>query len=247
VSDPGYYIAYGSIFQAVDDLEAQVKLVNQSKVLSPGTIGPYWILAHVYWRGGQYDKALMEALEAEKINPNLQSIVDIVAWLSFLTGDLKKAEAYWSRYKEIEATFEDSTQTVPFRSRLAMVYAKTGRKKEGDALVAEDIKIREGLLAGQRGMGSWSNSGSVFYDLAVDNAYFGNDDKAVQYLDSALNRWHAWSWGYHKDPMFSNLKDRQDYKKIIKRIDESEAFTKEAYAEAIDRMEASKQLKNLLK
>jgi tetratricopeptide (TPR) repeat protein len=52
VRDPGYYIAYGSIFQAADDMEAQVKLINQSKQLSPGTIGPYWILAHAYWRWG---------------------------------------------------------------------------------------------------------------------------------------------------------------------------------------------------
>ena len=247
VSEPGYYIAYGYIFQVVDDLAAQEKLINQSKVLSPGTISPYWILAQFYWNAGQYEKALNEALQAEKINPNLQNIVDMIAWLSFMTGDLKKAESYWSRYKEIEATFEDSTQTVPFRSRLGMVYAKTGRKKEGDALVREDLKIREGLLAGHRSMGSWSNAGSVYYDLAVDNAYFGNSEKAVQYLDSALKLRHNWTWGYHNDPMFMELQQRDDFKKLIKTIDESETFTKNAYTDAIGRMEASKQLRNLLK
>ncbi len=168
----------------------------------------------------------MKHCKPKKINPNLQNIVDLVGWLNYLTGDLKKAESYWSRYKEIEATFEDSTQTVPFRSRLAMVYAKTGRKKEGDVLVAEDMKIREGLIAGHRSLGSWSNAGSVYYDLAVDHAYFGNSEKAVQYLDSGLANHHAWSWGYRNDPMFSNLQQRDDYKKLIKRIDESEAFRK---------------------
>ena len=78
-------------------------------------------------------------------------------------------------------------------------------------------------------------------------AYFGNSDKAVQYLDSALANHHAWSWGYRNDPMFADLRQRDDYKKLIKSIDESETFTKEAYSEAINRMEASKQLKNLLK
>ena len=96
-------------------------------------------------------------------------------------------------------------------------------------------------------MGSWSNAGSVYYDLAVDNAYFGNSDKAVQCLDSSLKLGHAWSWGYRNDPMFSGLQQRDDYKKLIKSIDESETFTKSAYTEAISRMEASKQLKNLLK
>jgi TolB-like protein/Tfp pilus assembly protein PilF len=247
ISDPRYYMSYGYIFQAVQDLPTQVKLLNQSKELDPGSIGPHWSLAHSYWRAGEYEKALDEALQAEKINPNLQNIVDLVAWLSYLTGDLKKAEAYWSRYKEIEATFEDTTQTVPFRARLAMVYEKTGRKKEGDALVAEDMKIREGLIAGHRSMGSWSNAGSVYYDLAVDQAYFGNSEKAVQYLDSALANHHAWSWGYHSDPMFADLKHREDYKKLIASIEESEAFTKSAYTQAISRMEASKQLRNLLK
>ena len=201
----------------------------------------------MYWNVNEYDKAMAEARHVEKINPNIQQIVDIIAWLSFMKGDLKTAEAYWSRYKAIEATFEDSTQTVPFRSRLAMVYAKTGRKKEGDALVNKDMRIRNGLLAGHRSMGSWSNAGSIYYDLAVDHAYFGNSDKAVQYLDSAIQLRHAWTWGYHNDPMFADLRDRQDFKKILKDIDDSETFVMGAYQEAINRMESSKQLRNLLK
>jgi len=176
-----------------------------------------------------------------------RAIVDNLAWLYYLTGDLENAAKYWSKYKTIEARFEDSTQTVAFRNRLGMVYLKMGRKKEADALFRENLKIHNEQLAGKRSTGAWYLNGSIFYDLAVDNAYLGNNDLAVQCLDSALTHMHTWDWGYKNDPMLDPLRDREDFKKIVKKIDEFHQFRRRAFGNAFNRLEASGELKNIRK
>ena len=132
------------------------------------------------------------------------------------------------------------------RNRLAMVYLRMGRKKEADALVAEELKILSERTMGSWNLGSW-NHGAIYYVLAIDYAYIGNSGKAVQYLDSALYYQYYWSLGYDKDPGFANLRDRADFKKVVKKFGDRKEFMKRAYTNALNRMEASKELKNSLK
>ena len=147
---------------------------------------------------------------------------------------------------DFESTFEDSTQRLE-RHRLGMVYAKMGRKKEADALFAEDLRINSERIEGKRGIGAGAGLADSYYGLAVDYAYFGNSAKAVQCLDSAIQKRFLWLRGYDRDPMFVSLKDRADFKKVIKKLDDYKAFMKRAYGNALNRMEASKELKNSLK
>jgi hypothetical protein len=95
-------------------------------------------------------------------------------------------------------------------------------------------------------MGNWSNFGSVYYDLAVDQAYLGNDALAVQCLDSAFHYLFFYYEGYDKDPAFENLKNREDFKKIIKKRSDRYKFLEKAFSNAINRSQASKELKGLL-
>ena len=246
VTDPIYYLSLNNVYRYKGDVAMQENMLKRSKSLSPGMLMAYIRLTDLYWYSGQHDKAIQEARLAEKINPTSQTVIDRLAWAYFNKNDLTNAEKYWSKYKEIEATFEDSTQAVPYRHRLAMVYLKTGRKKEADVLVHEDIKIRANLLAGTRSMGSWDNLGSVYYDLAVDHAYFGKDKIAVQYLDSAFQHDFDWPWGYRNDPMFSNLRDRDDFKRVLKKVDDYDEFRRRAFTKAINRMETNSELKRML-
>ena len=247
LKDPEYYLALAIVYYYLGDGVTQEKLLKKAKSLNPGSISPYLELSYVYSLEGQNDKAIQELQEAEKINPLDQRIIDRLAETYFAMNELEKSAKYWSRYPEIEARFEDSTQTVPFRHRLGMVYAKMGRKREADALFAEDLKIRLDLLAGKRSMGTWGNYGAVYYDLAVDNAYMGNNTKAVQCLDSALHYEFLWRWGYYHDSALSGLRDREDFKAVIKKVDAYFEFQKKAFSKAINRMEAGDELKNILK
>ncbi|HTF20906.1 MAG TPA: hypothetical protein VK658_22685 [Chryseolinea sp.] len=246
-TDPDYYVALSGPFFNLEELPTQIRLINKAIAMGDKSIRPSLIFTSIYWWNGQYENAIKAGKAAEKLNPESAQIIDDLAWLYYLTGDLENASKYWSKYKEIEARFEDSTQTVAFRHRLGMVYLKMGRKKEADALFREDLKIRTEQLAGKRSTGAWYVNGSIFYDMAVDNVYFGNNDLAVQCLDSALHHQHGWDWGYNNDPMLDPLRGREDFKKIIKEINNYKTFRKLAFANAVNRLEASGGLKAILK
>jgi len=247
IKDPDYYVALAGPFFNLEEFPTQIKLINRAIAMGDKSVRPALMFTTIYWFSGQYEKAIKAGREAEKLNPESAQIVDDLAWLYYLTGDLENASKYWSKYKAIEARFDDSTQTVAFRHRLGMVYLKMGRKKEADALFREDLKIRTEQLAGKRSTGAWYVNGSIFYDMAVDNIYFGHNDLAVQCLDSALHHQHIWDWGYNNDPMLDPLRDREDFKKIISTINKSKNFRKLAFANAVNRLEASGELKSILK
>ena len=246
-TDPDYYLALAQPLTNLGELDLQMKLIDKSISMGNKSFRPLLLRTTIQWFSGEYEKGLVSAKATEKLIPESNQLIDDLAWLYYLTGDYENAGRYWSRYKEIEKKFEDSTQTVAFRHRLGMVYLKMGRKKEADELVREDMKIRQEQLAGKRSTGAWYLNGSIFYDMAVDNAYFGNYDVAVQCLDSALHHQHSWSWGYEHDPMLDPLRNREDFKKLVARIDKEKQFRKMAFLNAINRLEASGELKSILK
>lgn len=242
-TDFQYFLLMADVYYFTHDMAAVEQLVKQSKELNPGSMTPYLYLVSLYRRSKDFDKAIAEAEAVRKLHPSEQYIVDALAWCYFDKGDLQTAAKYWSMYPEIEARFDDTTHTVPFRARLGMTYARLGRKAEADALFKKDFAIRKELLSGKRGMGTWANRGSVYYDLALNEAYFGNDARAVQCLDSAFRSEFYYDFGYENDPMFAKILEREDFKQIRKKIEDNREFRRRAFVNAINRREASEQLK----
>ncbi|MEJ1239710.1 tetratricopeptide repeat protein [Chryseolinea sp. T2] len=247
IADPDYYVALSQPFFNLEEYDLQTRLIDKSISMGNKSFRPFLQQTTIYWFSGQYEKGLVSGKATEKLIPESNQIIDDLAWLYYLTGDYENAAKYWSRYKEIESRFEDSTQTVAFRHRLGMVYLKMGRKKEADVLFREDLNIREEQLAGKRSTGAWYVNGSIYYDMAVDNTYFGNYDLAVQCLDSALHHQHGWDWGYKNDPMLEPLRSRDDFQKLTAQINHDKQFRKMAFLNAINRLEASGELKNILR
>ena len=244
--EPEYYSSYISAYLYTEDWDMIKQLSSQSKSLNPDGLNSYFNLASAYTQQGEYDKAIEELLAAEKINPNHSGVIDRLAWTYFRKKDFVNAAKYWGKYQEIEKRFSDSTQTVPFRHRLAMTYAKMGKRKEGEKLVREDLQIQTELLNKKRGMGAWGNFGSIYYDMAVDHAFLGNDQLAVQCLDSAWSYKFYYFDGYGKDPIFEPLKDREDFKRVAKKKDDKYQFLNKAFTNALNRSQASKELKGLM-
>lgn len=244
MKDPQYFMALGDVYYFSNDRAMQEQMFKQSKDLNPGAVDPYLNLAFIYEISDQAEKVLTELKSAERINPNSSLVMDNMAWWYFHHEDYASAIKYWSRYPELEASFDDKSQTVPFRHRLAMAYNRIGKVKEGELLLKEDLKIREDLISGKRSMGSWGNFGSVYYDMAVDYAQMKNNSKAVQCLDSAQHYRYYWPSGYGKDPAFVELKSRTDFVEVVAKVDKFNAFRRMAFSNAINRTKASKELKD---
>lgn len=191
----------------------------------------------------KYDEAI-DVLN--DLNSDHQWVIDQLAYSYYYKGNYSEAVRQWSRYKEIEARFEDSTQTVPFRHRLGMAYAKMGQRNKADSLILAQLKISSEMISGLRSFGTWSARGSLYYDVAICHALLNNYDKAIQYLDSAKTRGFFPYSLIHRDPALQPLMNREDFNAIYKSLLEDEAFKKQAYTNALNRAKASKELKIIL-
>lgn len=245
--DPEYYQRMAFVHLYQEDYQMAEALLLKAIQMNPAAIQPMINLAELYERNREFDKGLQLLRKAGKINKDYQFRIDLMAELSYYKGDYDTAAKYWGMYPEIEAKFQDSLEIVPFRHRLAMTYLKMGRKAEADKLFQEDRRLRTNLLAKQQANGSWgAGIGGTFYDLALDEAYFGNHAKAVQYLDSAqYYGFYYWHGMYHDDLLLV-LRERADFNSVFDKAKDYWAFRKKAFSGAMARRSASKELKAIL-
>ena len=242
-----YYESFVTPLWLMEDNEGAEKMLLKAIDISPSSASNYYNLVGLYMETLQYDKAQSTMEAFAKVSPEFQSaLVDNFAWIAFRKNDYKKAASYWSQYQEIEATFEDSTQTIPFRHRLAMAYLKLGKNKEAKDLLLEDVKIQNEMINKSRSTGTWGNKGGIYYDLAVDKALLGIDQEAIQYLDSSFKYGFRLKIFYENDPAFENIKIQPSFRKVQGKLNNFFAFQKRAFTNAMNRAEASKDLKNIL-
>jgi hypothetical protein len=116
-----------------------------------------------------------------------------------------------------------------------------------DSLVKAQLKISLEMISGKRSSGAWDIMGGHYYDVAVCHALLSDYKKAVQYLDSAKARGFMFYSLVTRDPALQPLMNREDFKAVFKSVESDEAFRKQAYANALNRAQASKELKGLLK
>ena len=169
----------------------------------------------------QYEKKATEAFEKKDFNKALEYYQII------LTDVPSRTDLYWN------------TAQAARGSRHYIV-----ADKYYELLAKSDMAKTYPQLAYYRGLTKKSVGN---YDMAIDYAFLGDKSKAAQYLDSTFHYEFAYSWGFHNDPMFSSLRQRDDFKKVIKKVDDREAFMQRAFSNAINRADASNELKNVLK
>lgn len=242
--DAAYYRSYATFYWYSNDFETTEKLIQQAQKIDPANFGLATSLASLYWDQKKYDEAI-EVLKNTKSND--QWVVDNMAYAYYYNGDFAEAAKQWARYKEIEDKFEDSTQTVPFRHRLGMAYAKMGQQKKADSLVNAQLKISLAMISGTRSSGTWDIKGAHYYDVAVCHALLKDYKKAVQYLDSAKTLGFMPYSLVTRDPALRPLINREDFKAVTKSVEADEEFRKQAFTNALNRAQASKDLKGLLK
>ena len=93
---------------------------------------------------------------------------------------------------------------------------------------------------------SWYGIAANYYDIGVDNALLGNFEIAVMYLDSARQN-YMYIDLINYDPAFDNLRNRDDFKVVSKKVNDFMSFRKEALTNALNRMEQSESLRRLLR
>jgi len=220
-------------------------LFMQAKKLAPGSLSTYTLGNLYLWWWGKYPEAI-EVLEGDlAISPMNQGIIDRLGWVHLLSGNLDRAEEYWSKYEEIENAFSDTSQYVPFRHHLAYVKWLKGEKEEAMALFQEQLKRDRETQKGLRGYGVW-NTRMYLYDLGIVNAFLGNKEEAYMLLDSAANHRRLGLWiiiFLEIDPLLDGIRQEERFQAILKRKRGEADMIKNAYKEIMSEPEVREQLK----
>jgi hypothetical protein len=112
-------------------------------------------------------------------------------------------------------------------------------------LFQQELERDSTRLAGTRGVGSWGDFRSTYYDLAAVNAFLGNKKKAFQYLDSLYDR-GAPSWlmtWISDDPLLNNIRKEPHFIDFQSKVIAQRQFRANAFKDAINLHEMSVQLK----
>ena len=239
-----YYESLEDPLFIIEDYDSLIKILKKAIDRNPKSNYYRGSLVIAYWRNHQYDEALQAAERQLNRNPESLGAINSIAWSLFYKKKYKKAAEYWSKYPEIEGRFQDKTQTVPFRNRLAMALLKMGETKRIKELVLEDENIERRMLE-ISSTDAWGAKGNIYYGLALDKALLGLDQQAVQYLDSAFIYRYRYKESFENDPVFEKIRSLSSFRIVQEKMDNFHGFRKRAFINAFSRAKASRELKGV--
>lgn len=245
--DASYFSDWFNVFTAIGDTEIAAYYIEKLREIDPGSANLYWNSSWTNRSLGNFDAGVREAELGFRLNPESYNMIDNLGWAYYDAGKFEKAEEIFSLGWQFEKKLPDTTQRVPFRHRLGMAKLKLGKKAEAEKLFKEQVRLSQEQIEGKRGFGVWGGKPNAFFDLASALSALGNNDQAVQYLDSAFTNRFGWYDGYSIDPLFKPLQDIPAYKRLVARVKAEQKFRQEAFREALNNLEASKEIKSLLK
>lgn len=233
LKDPEYYFRWGNIFFNVEEFDKAETYYLKAISLAPGWIVPYYRLGQLYRYQGNLEMAEKTLKTGLVIAPLDQETIDALGWVNLQAGDLQDAARYWSMYKEIEQQFSDSSQYIPFRHRLGYVRLLLGDTSSAINLIQAQRQQDIERYKKVRGYGAWM-SGGFYYDLATTNAYLGNRNEALAWLDSAFQRGFINSWYLENDPLLANVRNDFQFKRIQDEFREDRQKQINAFKQAIE-------------
>jgi len=237
--DREYYERWGWIYEIIGNNRKAEELYLQCKNLAPGWSGSYLLLGKLYQHWGKYEQSIEMLQAGLEIVPDDQDLINEIAW-SYLNNDmLDSAAYYWSRYEDLEMSFSDISQYVPFRHRLGYVIHLQGDENGANDLFYEQMQLDLERQKGIRGYGAWSKGG-FYYDLGAVNAFLGNKDEAILWLDSA-SRFGFFDLGTAlNDPLLDNIRKDDRFQALVSEKEQEKMMMVNAFKD-----EMKKQKKNL--
>ena len=219
--DPEYSEFWGYLYYISKDYIRSEKMYSLAFSLDPGNYRPLLALGRLYFEQKKYKEAASSYEKVLSLEPKVSVAIDGLAWCFYFLGDMDRAIANWSKYKEIESFYSDSTQFIPFRHRLAYIKWELGDKAEAKKLFDEQLRLDREAITHKTKIGVWEN-GSEAYDYAVVNAFLGNKALAYQWLDTALAKNFYVKWLLEKDPLLAGIRSENRFQDYVARVNKKD-------------------------
>lgn len=198
---PNYAIAhqfYASLLMATGRTNEALGEMQKAVDLEPYTASINWSLGLGLGFARRYDESIAQLQKTLEIQPNFALAEGNLAGMLILTGRLGEAESLAQKHLAVPERRDGAL------SNLAIIYAKTGRKI--DAQKTLDLLIHE------------TRSQNNPYNIARVYTALGENDKAVDWLNKALERKSFSIWFLRVDPFFDALHEDLRFQELLQRI-----------------------------
>jgi len=182
---------------------------------------------------------LKYASEWKQLLPGFDLAEDLLAWANYLTGNLEQAEYHWENIRK--------TGSMHSRHRLAFVMMQNGQTEAAEKVLLERMHFDstyvnnnpDKLISG------------TYYDLAICNAFLENKEEAYFWMEKAMEDdiflIGIGTWWINHDPMWDNLRGEARFEEIRTKFNEKNDIIAEAYQTRLNELEASEELKTILR
>ena len=178
-----------------------IKVSERALAIEPRYAEALNNMGTLYAKKGEIRKSLVYFEKAVSAYPGFEKAVANAQAAQDL---LKKQESLDNLENKGRTVLENQGLTLESASFLARIYMEEERYERAEALFRSMLEKHPGATV------------SITYNLACVSALQGNDDQAVVWLEKSMKSgFKAWNH-LDKDPDLSRLREREDYKDLIR-------------------------------
>ena len=200
--NPNYsmtYELYSYLLTANGRLTEGIEMAKRGLEGDPLSIPLSNDVGQAYYQARRYNEAVKQHQKTNELDPNQNGTYAALGFAYDQKG--MYAEAIASYQKGIEI----SERTPSFLAMMGHAYAASGRRDEALKLLSE---LQQ--MSGHKHVAP--------YDLAILYTGLGENDKAFEQLDKAIEGRSGWVIYLNVEPLFDPLRSDPRYKSLLKRI-----------------------------
>lgn len=208
-TDPQIYVVWAKIYEFIDSLDQAIAYYQQAIKLKPDYVDALEELVNLFSSNQRYQEAVSYAERIVKIEATLIT-QDNLAWAYFRSGDLQAAYDSWAKLQVLEQDYEPYVR-IPYKHRLAYVLWQQGSQADAKKLFGEERARLEQVIQSDQ----LTEIKGEYYDLAGINAFFGQNQLALKWLQRAASEGFFAPDLIVRDPLFDNIRGESQYLKIL--------------------------------
>jgi serine/threonine protein kinase/lipoprotein NlpI len=208
----GSYNKIGLVYNILcEDLKAQ-HAFEKALEFDPQYVFSHWALISLYLVQNKYDKALAQVDEILKLTSDSLNAFTYAGYVEHIQNNLSKVYNYFDKAIKISQTkYFYNFHIIP------LVHLGTIQWKKGEREKAKNI-FSDFLTYAEKEIEAGNESWEIRYNIAGIYSVMGEQDKALLWIDRAIDAgWRDYRIG-KIEPLFEKLRQDNRFKKRIERV-----------------------------
>jgi tetratricopeptide (TPR) repeat protein len=178
--------------------EAQAE-IRRAQALDPFSLIINSVVGWIYYEGRKYDQAIQQCEKTVEMDPNYAPALLDLGNIYLRTGDYKKAIAQFERARAVAGD-----------KSIVLSYLAQVRALSGDRAAAQKILYQLEKPAPPMFVSTW--------DLALTHLALGDKEKALSFLEKAVDQHVGWVVRLGVDPALDSLRVEPRFKALQQRV-----------------------------